>query len=246
MTHSCLITGNHLADVVLRYGRGAVGELVVVRGGSSRGLARVVKLAERSRVPVRWVDADAMRRLTGEASADIALTLAERKPTVVDDVLPPAPDPALLLVLEGVEDPHNVGEILRTAWAADVHVVVLEHHAAAMPRDLLARSSAGASECLPLVFSANLPATLRSLRRFSVETLAASPEADERLFDVEFPDRVAVVVGGEHRGLSRAVASACARHVTVPTAREVQSLSASSSAAVMLFEMVRRRGGGAT
>jgi len=237
-----VITGIHLAETLLRCGRTRPEEVSVLRGGSARGLARVVKLAEREGPPVRWVDASTMQELTGNPSTEIALTLAERETLQLEDALPDDGTSALGLVLEGVEDPHNVGEILRTAWAAGVRLAVLEAHAACLARDVLARSSAGASECLPIVFTDDLVGSLGTLDALSVETVAAMPDASERLFDAAFSERVVVVVGGEHRGLSRHVTDACKRHVTIPTTGEVQSLSATSSAAVILFELVRRGG----
>jgi len=229
-----VLTGSHLVETVLRFGRTPPAELIVVRGGSSRGLARIVTLAGEKDVPVCWVD-------PGEQATDVALVLSERETLERDDVLPGNDVDVFLLAVEGVEDPHNLGDVLRTAWSAGVDGVVLEVHARAMPRDLLARSSAGASECLPILFTGDLANTLEALRARNVETVAATPAAETSVFDASLSERVVIVIGGEHRGLSAHVAGACNRHIAIPTAREVQSLSAVSSAAVMLFEVVRRR-----
>lgn len=237
-----LLSGAHLVETVLRHGRRKPVELVVLRGGSSRGLARTVKLAQQRGVPVRWADRDAVSAITGDPSADVAAAMPERESLGPAEVLPKADADVLVLALEGVEDPHNLGEILRTAMAARVDAVVLEEHARNMPRELVARSSAGASECLATLFTDNLARTLVALREKSVRAVAAVPDGGESLFDAVLGGRVALVIGGERRGLSRRVLEACDRRLTIPSAGAVQSLGAVSSAAVMLFEMVRRRG----
>ncbi|KPJ52134.1 MAG: hypothetical protein AMS16_06825 [Planctomycetes bacterium DG_58] len=240
---AAILTGTRLVEIVLRHGRRKPVEIVVLKEGSARGLSRVVRLAEETRIPVRWLDADVMHEFTGRPSAEIAAVLGEREALRTEDLLTDDAAPALVLVLEGIEDPHNLGDILRTALAARVDLVILDEHAGAMPRDLLARSSAAASECLPLVFTGNLANELDVLHARRVTTTAAVPTGGENLFEARFPERLAPVVGGEHRGLSKRVLDKCRRRVTIPTSPEVQSLSAASSAAVMLFEVVRKRGG---
>ena len=233
-----ILAGTRLVEVVLRHGSCKPEEIVVLRGGSARGLSRLVELAESRDVSVRWVDAEAMRKLapTG-APAEIAAAMGPREDLALDRAVPPAPAGALLLALAGVEDPHNLGMILRTARAAGAHAVILEERARNMPRDIVARSSAGASECLPLVFTSDLAQTLDELRALSVETVAAACENGENLFHAKLSARLAFVVGGVRRGLGRKVEDACARRVTIPMSGEVQSLSAAAAAAVLLFEM---------
>ena len=237
-----ILTGLHLVEVVLRHGRARPSEVVVLRGGSSRGLSRLVRLAETSAVPVRWLEPDGMRELTGGA-AEVAAVLARRDAPRLEDVLTDNAGPVLAVVVEGVEDPHNLGDILRTALAAGATLAVLDSHARSMSRDALARSSAAASECLPLVFTDDLAAELDALNARDVTTVATTPSGGEDLFDAALGDRIALVIGGEHRGLSKHILDKCQRHVTIPTSSAVQSLSAAASAAVVLFEAVRRRSG---
>jgi 23S rRNA (guanosine2251-2'-O)-methyltransferase len=239
---SVILSGVHVVETVLRHGREKPRELAVLRGGSVSGLSRIVRLAESAGVPVRWVDRAEMETLAGREPCDVALGLAGRKPLALDDVLrPDKSGPALLVVLAGVEDPHNLGMILRTALAAHATAVILEKHAGLMPRDVLARSSAGASECLPLVFADDLAGALEALETKSVTTVATVSASGENLFRAKLPERLALVIGGEHRGLSRRVLEACRRKVTIPAADEVQSLPAAAAAAIAIFETVRRR-----
>ena len=236
-----IVTGPFLVETLLRHGRVAPVEVTVVKGGSSRGLSRIVKRAESASVPLRWVSRDGMRELTCEEGHEVAATLGEHKVLTSSALLAEAPEPAFLLALEGIENPHNVGAILRTAWAAGVDGVVLVGHARSLPRDVLARSSAGASECLPLVFAQDFLATLRLLGDAGITCVAADPASKQDLFEADLPERLALVVGGEHRGLSRSVLDTCEVRVRLPMGKAVQSLPAATSAAVMLYEVVRRR-----
>ncbi len=219
-----ILTGAALVEAVLRHGRAKPEELIVPRGGSTRGLARLVSTAESKGVPVRW---------TEEAEGGVSLRLGLREAD-------PLGTPSLVLAIEGIEDPHNLGDVLRTAFAAGADAAVLDAHARAMPRDLVARSSAGASECLPLVFADTIAHALAELRALGVEPMAATAEGGEDAFRAKWPARVALVVGGERRGLSRATLDACPRRLTLPMRNEADSLSAAAGAAVLLFEWARR------
>ena len=236
-----ILTGTRLVEIVLRHGRMKPVEIVVLKGGSARGLARVVRLAEETHIPVRWLDVNVMHELTGEPSAEVAAVLGDRETLRTENLLTNNAAPVLVLALEGIEDPHNLGDVLRTALAARVDLVILDQHARAMPRDVLARSSAAASECLPLVFTGDLATELDIFHARGVTTTAAVATGGENLFEAKLPPRLALFVGGEHRGLSRRVLDKCRRRVTIPTTPEVQSLSAASSAAVLLFEAGRQR-----
>ncbi len=129
--------------------------------------------------------------------------------------------------------------MLRSALAAGAGAAVLDAHAREMPRDLVARSSAGASECLAITFADDLAAELNRLRSLGIEPVAAAAEGGDDAFRMKWPAKVALVIGGERRGLSRAVLAACPRRVTVPMSGGLQSLSASAGAAVLLFGAAR-------
>ena len=236
-----ILSGARVADAVLRHGLAKPAELVVLRGGSSRGLARLVSTAESKGVAVRFVDAAEMELLTAGESRDVALSLGLREDVALDSAVPAPPAPALVLALEGVEDPHNLGAILRAAVAFGVDAAVLDGHAREMPRDVVARASAGMSECLPLVFADDLAHSLAELAAFGVESIAAEAEGGTAAFAMIWPARACLVIGGEHRGLSRSVLEACPRRVSIPMSPAVQSLPAVVAASVLVFEAARGR-----
>ena len=242
MAEPVILSGAHLVETVLRHGRARPDELLVLRGGSSKGLSRLATLAESKGVKVRMVDE--MAALAGVAHppsdaavpSDVSLALPGREPADLAS-------PSLVLACEGIEDPRNLGDVLRSAFAAGADSAVLDAHAREMPRDVVARSSAGASECLAVAFAEDLPAELARLRSLGVEPVAAVAEEGEDAFRMKWPAKLALVIGGERRGLSGGVLAACPRRVTIPMAKGAQSLSASAGAAVLLFEIARFRGG---
>jgi 23S rRNA (guanosine2251-2'-O)-methyltransferase len=233
-----ILSGARLVEVALRHGLARPVELVVLRGGSSRGLARLVADAESKRVPVRFVDAAELDRME---SRDVALALGPRETATLESALSASPARALVLALEGVEDPHNLGAILRAAAAFGANAAVLDRHAREMPRDVVARASAGASECLAIVFADDLSRALDGLRALDVECVAATADDATSAFEMQWPARACLVIGGERRGLSRATLDACPRRVTIPMAPTVDSLPAVVSASALLFAFARQQ-----
>lgn len=156
--------------------------------------------------------------------------------------------PGLLLVLDGIEDPQNLGALIRTGDAAGVHGVVIGKHRAAGLTEAAVKASAGAAYHVPVAQVTNIARTLDLLKEEGFWTVAASPEGDRTLWDVDFTVPTAVVVGSEGKGLSRLVEERCDVRARLPMAGAVSSLNASVAGALFLFEAVRqrRRGAGST
>ena len=174
MAEPVILSGAHLVETVLRHGRARPDELLVLRGGSSKGLSRLATLAESKGVKVRMVDE--MAALAGVAHppsdaavpSDVSLALPGREPADLAS-------PSLVLACEGIEDPRN----------------------------------------LAVAFAEDLPAELARLRSLGVEPVAAVAEEGEDAFRMKWPAKLALVIGGERRGLSGGVLAACPRRVTI-------------------------------
>ena len=156
-----------------------------------------------------------------------------------------APHPPVLLALDGVEDPQNVGAIARVAEAAGVAGLVLTERRAPALTPAVARASAGAIEWLPVARVANLNRALGGLQEQGYWVIAAAPEDGRSLYEME--DRLldaplVVVLGAEGRGVRPSVASAADHRVWIPMRGEVASLNVSTAGAAILFDLVRRRG----
>lgn len=149
----------------------------------------------------------------------------------------------LLLVLDGVQDPHNLGACLRTADAAGVHAVIVPKDRAAGITPVVSKVASGAAETVPLITVTNLARTLRELRDAGVWLVGTRGDAEQTIFDVDLRGPIALVLGGEGSGMRRLTGEHCDVSVKIPMAGAVESLNVSVAAGVCLFEAVRQRRG---
>jgi 23S rRNA (guanosine2251-2'-O)-methyltransferase len=149
--------------------------------------------------------------------------------------------PPLVLVLDGVQDPHNLGACLRTAEAAGVHLVILPRNRSAGLTPVARRSASGAAEVLPLLFATNLARVLRQLKEKGVWLLGTSDHARQSLYDAELSGPMALVMGSEGKGMRRLTSELCDFLVRIPMHGSVSSLNVSVATGVCLFEMTRQR-----
>lgn len=145
-----------------------------------------------------------------------------------------------LLALDGVEDPRNLGACLRTADAAGVDAVVVPRSRSVRLTPAAIKAAAGAAETVPLLFAPNLVRTLKWLQQAGVTVVGTDSAAEASLFAAELGGPIAVVLGGEGRGLRRLTRETCDRLVAIPMLGTVESLNVSVAAAVALYELVRR------
>ncbi len=150
-------------------------------------------------------------------------------------------EPALLLALDGIQDPHNLGSIIRSAGVAGAHAVLIPRDRSAEVTAAVARASAGGVEHTRVVRVTNLVRALEGLKEAGLWIVGADPEGDTRLRDLDGRDPIAIVVGGEDLGLRPLVRRTCDRRVSIPMRGALASLNAGVAAAVILFEVVRQR-----
>ncbi|MBM7456933.1 23S rRNA (guanosine2251-2'-O)-methyltransferase [Oceanisphaera litoralis] len=151
-------------------------------------------------------------------------------------------DSPLLLVLDGVTDPHNLGACLRTADAAGVHGVIVPKDKSASLGPVVRKVACGAAEVVPLFQVTNLSRTLRQLQDKGVWVVGTAGEADHSLYQARLSGALALVMGAEGKGMRRLTREHCDELVSIPMAGSVSSLNVSVATGVCLFEMVRQRG----
>jgi 23S rRNA (guanosine2251-2'-O)-methyltransferase len=147
----------------------------------------------------------------------------------------------LLLLLDGVEDPQNLGAIIRTAECLGAHGVIIPKHGACPVTPAVTRASAGASEHLKVAMVTNLVRTIKELKDQGLWIVGTDSQAPVSCFDMSFPGPVALVIGGEGSGMRRLVRENCDYMVNIPMMGRVNSLNASVSSAIVLAEIVRQR-----
>jgi 23S rRNA (guanosine2251-2'-O)-methyltransferase len=157
------------------------------------------------------------------------------------DFLAALTEPAFLLVLDGVQDPHNLGACLRTADAAGVHAVIMPQDRAVGITSVVHKVACGAVESVPIFSVTNLARTLRQLRDAGIWIYGTSDEAEQGLYDSDLLGPIALVLGSEGKGMRRLTREHCDHLLSIPMAGQVESLNVSVAAGVVLFEVRRQR-----
>ncbi len=224
-----------------------VERVVVAAGAGERGtLADLLELAAKNGVPVETVPRSLLdaHAETG-AHQGVAAVVAQLESIGLDELLAVplgGAEPPFFLALDGIEDPHNLGALVRSAEAAGCHGIVLPRHRSAPLSATAVKSSAGALEHVPVAEVANLTRALERLRAAGLWCIGLDGGAESSLFELDLADEpVCVVVGSEGAGLHRLVRETCDVLVRIPMAGRVASLNASVAGALALFEVRRRR-----
>lgn len=194
-------------------------------------------------VLVERVDAQALERAArgGSHQGVVAELVPPRDYSIAELVAAAAPDPPLLVVLDGVEDPHNVGAVLRAVDAVGCHGVVRQaRHAAALDGAAM-KASAGAAAHVRVATVVNIARAIEELKESGVWTIGLAGEATDPYYEVDFTVPSAIVLGAEGTGLRRLVRDRCDRLVSIPMRGAVGSLNVSVAAGVTLFEAIRQR-----
>ena len=205
-------------------------------------LADVVKLARERGVPTRRVPADALERDARRGvHQGVVADVEEAASYSVEDLVRGAAGPPLLVVLDSIEDPHNVGAILRTADAAGVDGVIRQSRRAAALDGAAAKASAGAVAHVRIAEVVNIARAVEELKEAGVWTVGLDGSADTSYDAVDYTVPTAIVLGAEGSGLRRLVRERCDRLAAIPMQGHVESLNVSVAAGVTLFEAVRQR-----
>jgi len=212
----------------------------------TRGDARardLAGLAERAGVRLLRVPAKRLDGFYGGARHQGVVARIEAKPAreSLDEVLEQVEKP-LLLVLDGVTDPHNLGACLRVANAAGAHAVIAPRDRAAGVSAVVSKVASGAAEITPYFMVTNLARTLGELKERNIWVVGAEAQAERGLYDGELPEAIAWVLGAEGAGMRRLTRETCDLLVRIPMHGAVDSLNVSVAAGVLLFETCRRRG----
>lgn len=244
------LTGIHAVREALEAGR-PFDRIVISRGRQDTRVEEIVQLARARNIPVRFEDRGQLDRLAGskEHQGVVALAAA-RAAATFEDILAAANKSAahgqkgLILLLDGVEDPHNLGAIIRTALAAGAHGIVIPERRAAGLTDTVARASAGALAHLPIAKVTNLSQTMEELKEAGYWLIGLDERAKKNYTEADYTSSVGIVLGGEGKGLHDLTRKRCDFVVSLPTTGPVKSLNVSVAAGVVLFEVLRQRRAG--
>src|SRR2546423_10324397 len=206
-------------------------------------LQRLIEDCRRLSVPVRFLQRTELDRMAGNAAHQgvVAVTSAKQYNDLADVIAAKRGNHSLLVVLDGVEDPHNLGAILRTSDAAGANGIVIPERRAAAVTGAVTKASAGASEHLPIAKVTNISRSIEDLKENNIWTVGLDELAPQTYDSLDYNMDCALVLGGEGKGLHDLVKRKCDFLVSIPMLGKVPSLNVSVAAAVVLYEIVRQR-----
>lgn len=242
-----LLHGFHVVMSRLRRSPDSITELYLDAGREDARMAQAQLLAEQAGVRAKMVDAERLDRICRHRRHQgiVAFAEADFAPITLEQLLGDINGPALLLVLDGVTDPRNLGACLRVADGAGAHGVIAPKDHACTLTDVAVQTASGAAESVPYVMVTNLSRAMDTLNDARIWTVGTADEAPESVWQADLPESIAWLVGAEGRGLRRLTTERCDQLVHIPMRGSVSSLNVSVAAGIALYESVRRRVAGA-
>lgn len=245
LSNPITIAGIHSVRAALQHGGEGVSEVWLENWGRDRRLGEVAALAHEAGVAVRRVTGDRLDAAAAGAHhqgvlAWVRLPTARRE-TELGAILDNTQGPPLLLILDGVQDPHNLGACLRTADAAGVQALIAPKDRAVGLTAVACKVASGAARTVPYIQVTNLSRTLRGLEERGIWLIGTAGEAGADLFETDLTGPLALIMGGEGKGLRRLTRERCDLLVRLPMLGTVESLNVSVAAGICLYEVLGQR-----
>ena len=240
-----IIEGRNAVLEAFRSGK-TIDRLFVQDGCKDGPVQRIVREARKHDTIIQFVKKERLDQMseTGHNQGVVAYTAAYSYATV-EEILQAAKDsgePPFLILLDGIEDPHNLGAIIRTAHQAGAHGIIIPKRRAAGLTAAAARTSAGALNYMPVAKVTNLKKTMDDLKKEGI-WFACADMAGDTMYRVNLTGPIGLVIGNEGEGVSRLVREACDMYVSIPMKGKIDSLNASVAAGILAYEVVRQRMG---
>jgi 23S rRNA (guanosine2251-2'-O)-methyltransferase len=242
MSRSRSIFGFHAVLAKLRHDPEAVHEIYLDAERKDARARDLIRHAEHAGVKLVAVDAKRLEAMAPGASHQgvVAHVSAQQRHVTLDDVLDTLEEPAFLLVLDGVQDPHNLGACLRVADSVGAHAVIAPKDRACGLTQTAIKVASGAAETVPYIMVTNLARTLRELKERDIFIVGTDDEGSIDLYAAEWPKATAWVLGAEGEGMRRLTRETCDLLVRIPMLGSVSSLNVSVASGVCLYEARRR------
>ena len=247
MADTHLIYGMHAVAAALQHEPDSIKTVWMEHARRDKRAQQIISLLKQHGIPLQRVERDELDHMTEGGKHQGIIAEARLQPALdevaLKTVLANLEVPPFLLILDGVQDPHNLGACLRTADAAGIHAVIAPRDKACGLTSTVRKVASGAAETMPFVQVTNLVRTMKSLQQDGIWIIGTDLAADTSLFDTDLTGPLALVLGAEEKGLRRLTREACDALVKLPMHGSVQSLNVSVSAGICLYEAVRQREG---
>lgn len=238
------IIGKNPVLEILRSGR-SVNKIWVAEGSLKGPMNQIIGMAKEAKIQVQFVPKKKLDQVAeGESHQGVIAFAAAYDYVEVEDILQKAEEkgePPFLLILDEIEDPHNLGSILRTADVVGAHGVIIPKRRAVGLTSTVAKSSAGAMEYVPVARVTNIARTMEELKEKGIWMVGTDASGEQDFRQAKYDMPIGLVIGSEGKGMSRLVKETCDFTVRLPMAGHVTSLNASVAGALMMFEVFRQR-----
>ena len=240
-----IINGLHPIYQALKSHPNPIKRIIISRGRNRRPLAEILRLAEERGISIQWADRDNLTRMAKTTSHQGILAQTDDfkyvDPSDIVNKWKGTGEKAFLLIVDCVEDPQNLGGLIRTANAFGVHGVVIPKDRATPITPIVIKASVGAAFHTPIARVTNIVSCLEFLKKRGVWILGAEPEAECPIYDCDLDLDLAIVIGSEGRGIRALVKKKCDFLASIPLCGEITSLNASVAGALVMYEVLRRR-----
>jgi 23S rRNA (guanosine2251-2'-O)-methyltransferase len=238
-----MIFGFHAVTSRIRHEAASVEGIYVDSGREDRRMQELLRAAKAAGVRIIQVDEQRLANMVGTRRHQGVVAIAGELSLArnLDELLDVIEGPPLLLVLDGITDPHNLGACLRVADGAGAHAVIAPKDRAVGLNATAAKVASGAAESVPYITVTNLARTLRDLKERDILLIGTTDDAEKGLYDAEFAGAAAIVMGSEGEGMRRLTRETCDVLVSIPMFGSVESLNVSVASGVCLYEARRQR-----
>lgn len=245
MEQNEIIYGKNAVEAVLETGKRNVNKIYMQKGMRIEPkIKNIINLARSNNLVIQEVPREKLNMLAGQNHQGIAASVSPIEYLEFDDFLiqlEEKTENALVIILDGVEDPHNLGAIIRTAAAAGADGVVIPKRRSTPVTAVVEKASAGALESIPIVQVSNINLAIEQLQKQNFWIVGAESSGDKYYFDIDYKMNCAIVMGGEDKGISNLVKKNCDFWVKIPMPGNINSLNVSNATSILIYEVIRQR-----
>lgn len=245
MENSNYIEGRNPVIEALKAGR-EIEKIIIANGTKEGSINKIVAMAREKNIIIQNVDRSKLDSMSDtKAHQGVIAIAAMYTYKTVEDILQVAKDrneAPFIIILDEIEDPHNLGAIIRTAECAGAHGVIIPKRRSVGITAVVAKTSAGAVEYLPVAKVTNISSTIEQLKKENIWVYGADIDGEDYYYEKDLTGSIALVIGNEGKGMSRIVKEKCDFLVKIPMKGKVSSLNASVATSVLTYDVVRQRG----
>lgn len=238
------IVGRNPISEALKSNR-EIDKIFVLKGELKGSINKIIGEAKDRHIPIQYVERGKLDGISGSIPHQgVAALVSSYAYSTVDDILNASAEKSeepFIIILDGIEDSHNLGAIIRTAEAGGAHGIIIPKHRSATLTQAVAKASAGAIEWIKVARETNISATIQYLKKKGLWIFGADMAGENYYYETDLKGPIALVIGSEGKGLSRLVKENCDFLIKIPMVGHISSLNASNAVSVLIYEVVRQR-----